>query len=219
MHHRNQLIMKYYLQIAILTLLFHLPPPLPAQNKPYWLAGSAILHQSNETDSLIKPESDVKAAMDSLIKESGGHIKANTGPDRFQMQKSPLGAVWRSFIIPGWGQIYVESYWKAPLFLAAAAGMAGLIVYNNNLFQDYTRRIDNLTEPSDSELRVMKSTREFYRDSRDLAALYMLGVYVVAAVDAYVGAHLYDFNVDENISAVIIPNRNGFITFRINYHF
>ena len=39
--------------------------------------------------------------------------------------KSPLNAVLYSFIFPGSGQLYVESYWKAPL----AAGAAGFFIY------------------------------------------------------------------------------------------
>ncbi|HED08391.1 MAG TPA: hypothetical protein ENI57_09775, partial [Ignavibacteria bacterium] len=33
----------------------------------------------------------------------------------FVMTKSPMGAVLRSAILPGWGQIYNESYIKAPI--------------------------------------------------------------------------------------------------------
>ena len=53
------------------------------------------------------------------------------------MQKSPWGAVGRSAIIPGWGQIYNESYWKAPVIW----GVMGWFVYawidNNNNYNDY----------------------------------------------------------------------------------
>jgi len=31
-------------------------------------------------------------------------------------RKSPIGAMLRSLAIPGWGQVYVHQYWKAPLF-------------------------------------------------------------------------------------------------------
>ena len=33
----------------------------------------------------------------------------------FVMEKSPWGAVLRSAILPGLGQIYNQSYWKAPI--------------------------------------------------------------------------------------------------------
>ena len=54
----------------------------------------------------------------------------------FIMTKSPWGAVLRSALIPGFGQIYNESYWKAPIIW----GLAGWFIYNwndlNNLYKD-----------------------------------------------------------------------------------
>ncbi|MBP7215307.1 MAG: hypothetical protein KBA52_06720, partial [Candidatus Kapabacteria bacterium] len=47
--------------------------------------------------------------------------------------------------------------------------------------------------------------REYYRDNRDQSIFIMVGVYILAAVDAYVGANLYDFNVSEDLSINIIP--------------
>ncbi|MBU2585918.1 MAG: hypothetical protein KKH32_11395, partial [Bacteroidetes bacterium] len=51
--------------------------------------------------------------------------------------KSPWGAVVRSALLPGLGQIYNESYWKAPIVW----GVSGWFIYNwinnNNLYRDY----------------------------------------------------------------------------------
>ena len=43
-----------------------------------------------------------------------------------------------------------------------------------------------------------KRNRNFYRDQRDLVAIYMGLVYLLNLVDAYVDAALFDFNVSEN---------------------
>ncbi len=111
----------------------------------------------------------------------------------FVMQKSPLGAVLRSAVIPGWGQIYNHSYLKAPVIW----GIAGWLVYgwiqnNNNykVFRDAYLKNQNLT---------LKTNRDFYRDQRDLFAIYLGLTYVLNLVDAYVDAELFDFNVKENI--------------------
>ncbi len=135
--------------------------------------------------SLIIPEQS------STISEE----KENTSP--YEMSKSPTGAVLRSLTLPGWGQIYVEDYWKAPLFLGAAGTLVYFIVRNNNKFLDSQEEMDNWTEDYPYTQDYLKRKREFYRDQRDMSAFYLLGVYVLAAVDAYVNAHLYDFNVDE----------------------
>jgi hypothetical protein len=112
--------------------------------------------------------------------------------DVFVMQKSPWGAVARSAIIPGWGQIYNESYWKAPVIW----GIMGWFVYgwidNNNNYKDYK----NLYIQTGETLYL--DYRDFYRDQRDEFAIYLVLTYFLNLVDAYVDAHLFDFSVDEN---------------------
>ena len=111
------------------------------------------------------------------------------------MQKSPWGAVARSAIIPGWGQIYNESYWKAPVVW----GVMGWFIYswidNNNKYKDY----GNLyLRYGDNSVIDYKQYRDFYRDQRDEFAIYLVLAYFLNLVDAYVDAHLFDFSVDEN---------------------
>lgn len=112
--------------------------------------------------------------------------------DVFVMQKSPWGAVGRSAILPGWGQIYNESYWKAPVIW----GVMGWFVYawidNNNNYIDYKNLYSQTGES------IYLKYRNFYRDQRDEFAIYMLLTYFLNLVDAYVDAHLFDFSVGSN---------------------
>lgn len=126
----------------------------------------------------------------------------------FKMQKSPVGAIWRSLVIPGWGQIYVENYWKAPLFFGGAATTIYFVITNHNEYAKFRDQADLIEDKESTEYKLLKSKREFYRNNRDLSGLFFLGVYVITAVDAYVGAHLFDFEVDENISLNLAPNYN-----------
>ena len=115
-----------------------------------------------------------------------------TNSDIFVMQKSPWGAVARSAILPGWGQIYNESYWKAPVVW----GIMGWFVYawidNNNKY------IDNKDLYIQTGTTLSKDYRDFYRDQRDEFAIYIVLSYFLNLVDAYVDAHLFDFSVNEN---------------------
>lgn len=109
--------------------------------------------------------------------------------------KSPWGAVLRSAILPGFGQIYNESYWKAPIVW----GVSGWFIYNwinnNNLYRDY--RDQYLQSVSiGSENSLYKVYREFYRDQRDLFAIYLGLTYFLNLVDAYVDAQLFSFDVE-----------------------
>ena len=129
----------------------------------------------------IKAQQDTIAASDSTT-QSG----------QFVMQKSPWGAVLRSAIIPGWGQIYNESYWKAPVVW----GITGWLIYNwidNNKLYKKNRDLYISTDISG-----YKTIRDFYRDQRDQFAIYIVLTYFLNLVDAYVDAQLFDFSVDNN---------------------
>jgi hypothetical protein len=110
----------------------------------------------------------------------------------FIMIKSPWGAVARSAVIPGWGQFYNESYWKIPVIWGTAAWFVYNWVDNNNLYNDYK----SLYQSSESE--YYRRLRNFYRDQRDKFTIYLGLLYLLNLVDAYVDAHLFDFNVNEN---------------------
>lgn len=111
----------------------------------------------------------------------------------FVMSKSPWGAVARSAVIPGWGQFYNESYWKIPIIWGTAAWFVYNWVDNNNLYNDYK----SLYQTSESE--YFRRLRNFYRDQRDKFTIYLGLLYLLNLVDAYVDAHLFDFNVNENM--------------------
>ncbi|MBK9247254.1 MAG: hypothetical protein IPM69_03865 [Ignavibacteria bacterium] len=125
------------------------------------------------------------------------------------MKKSPTSAVLYSLAFPGLGQYYVESYWKVPIFAAGAGACLYGIIWNHN---QYTAKRDEVnaaiadTNFSKSALAVLKSQREFYHNSRDLSGLYLIAVYVISTVDAYTGAHLYDFDVSDKLVIRILPD-------------
>lgn len=106
--------------------------------------------------------------------------------------KSAFTAVLLSAAIPGAGQIYNESYWKAPLIW----GISGWLVYNwvqNN--NSYKENRDLFLKTNDDDYRRL---RTFYRDQRDLFTIYMGLTYLLNLVDAYVDAQLFDFTVEED---------------------
>ncbi|MDP4117043.1 MAG: DUF5683 domain-containing protein, partial [Bacteroidota bacterium] len=110
----------------------------------------------------------------------------------FVMKKSPWGAVLRSAVVPGLGQIYNQSYWKAPVVW----GVSGWFVYN--WFYNDKKYKDNKELYRKFNVTTYRTNRDFYRDQRDLFAIYLGITYFLNLVDAYVDAHLFDFTVDEN---------------------
>lgn len=164
--------------------------------------------EDNKSDS-------TKALPDSLSYATMNELVASQplSQENFRMQKSPTGAVVRSLIIPGWGQFYVEQYWKAPLFLGAAGALTYFIIDNHNKYSTRQGRYDELfsigdnrTSSETSEMEFLKRQKEAYRNIRDQYAMYLFGVYVIGAVDAYAGAHLFDFDVDDNLAIYLLPD-------------
>ena len=126
----------------------------------------------------------------SLAQDSISVADSNAVDTTFVMQKSAWGAVLRSAIIPGWGQVYNESYWKVPIVW----GVGGWFVYN------YIQNNKEYKKYQEIYLKTLegKGLRDDYRDQRDLFAMYFVFTYLANLVDAYVDAHLFDFSVTED---------------------
>ena len=118
----------------------------------------------------------------------------------FVMQKSPWGAVLRSAILPGWGQIYNESYIKVPIVWGIFGALAAAWIWNNHKYNDAQNLyLQNINDPRLGPAYIQ--LRNAYRDQRDLVSIYIGLAYFLNLVDAYVDAELFDFNVQ--------PNQNG----------
>ena len=115
------------------------------------------------------------------------------------MKKSPTVAVLLSAVLPGAGQFYNQSYWKIPII----GGLVGYFAYeyfrNNNLYKDNRDLYVSTQTPEnpDGDLNY-RSLREFYRGQRDDFVWYFLIIYTINMIDAYVDAHLFDFDVRES---------------------
>lgn len=97
--------------------------------------------------------------------------------------KSPMGALLRSAILPGWGQFYNRKYMKAGFALAVNA-----VLFQRILF--YHRRWRNTLN------------RDF-QNKRNLFTWYFGIAYALTLMDAYVDAYLYGF--DEVFKVSFLP--------------
>lgn len=115
--------------------------------------------------------------------------------DYLNLTKSPTGAALRSLAFPGWGQLYVEHYVQAPVFAAAAGFLWFNIVANHVDYKNYKADLSQHQDVNSYEYQVANSKMVAAIDNRDLNAMYLLGVYLLSIIDAYAGAHLYDFKI------------------------
>lgn len=122
-------------------------------------------------------------------------------PDTIGTRKSPVGALLRSAAVPGWGQIYAERYvWGVITGAVETAFIAGMVVE----FRDWYDLRDRLSAlerergpdwPVDDPLRVELNNR--ISSARRKAGDYMTygaTAMVLGMLDAYVSAHLHNFD-------------------------
>ena len=127
--------------------------------------------------------------------------------------KSPRKAAILSSALPGLGQIYNKKYWKVPIIYAGLLTSAYYINDNNVQYKRhknaYLRRLDNnpnndefVGKYSSGDLLILK---DFYRRNREISILCFVGTYIINVLDASVDAHLFDYNISEDISLQITP--------------
>ncbi len=129
-----------------------------------------------------------------------------------QESKSPTVATIKSAILPGWGQYYVESYFKSALFFGAEATFIYLIIDNHSKYTSARDEYEAAKANGEDSFLIsrLESTMNAHHNNRDQTAFYMLGIHVLSAIDAYVGAHLFEFDVTDEIKLGHCPNQFGY---------
>lgn len=131
----------------------------------------------------------------------------------------PGRAALLSTVLPGAGQFYNRRYWKPPILYAGAAALIYWINFNsteyNRFNKAYASRISfradttqDARQPgefenfSDNQLKVY---RDSYRRDIEFSIIITTAVYALNIVDAYVDAHLRQFDINEDISLSVQP--------------
>ncbi len=145
---------------------------------------------------------------------------------------SPGGAFRRSLIVPGWGQLHVGKPVRAVVAAGVVAGLATGIVLANGRYvrmrhaylyvsredanpaipdstNEYVQYFDTWQDAGALPASAVRSRRDGARRLRDLSVLGTALGYVLQALDAYVAAHLLDFDVGEDLSIRPVPNGEG----------
>ncbi len=171
-----------------------------------------------DTLASIPPER-LKAIRDSIaeIEEFGEERVFNPDPTR---------AVWMSALFPGLGQLYNRRYWKLPIVVGSFMGLGYATAWNNRMLTDYTKAYRDIMDNDPSTKSYMdfypptvkeedldktwltnklKSRRDYFRRNRDLCIIGIVGVYLVAMLDAYVDASLSHFDISPDLSMQVAP--------------
>lgn len=109
--------------------------------------------------------------------------------------KSPRAAVLRSLAFPGWGQMYNERPWKAAVVFSAEAGLLSAAIWHN------TRMHKSFDDSYDDKAAYVQGFRDFHWDKRSQYYWYLGFAVLISMADAYVDAHLFDFDESTDLSA------------------
>ncbi len=128
---------------------------------------------------------------------------------------SPSSVMRKSMILPGWGQVVNQQIWKVPIIYGMLAGLAYYSIQMDQSYRDYRAAFYNSQNP-DGDQRfgptpphidpnqspdAMRYNRNVYRNRRDLTIIGVILAYGLNIVDAYVFAHMRDFDVSDDLSA------------------
>lgn len=136
-------------------------------------------------------------------------VKPKTAP----AYHSPKTSALMSAIIPGLGQVYNKKYWKVPVIYAGLGGLAYSINENQKKYRKYidaykfridgdSLTIDNYPRYSDDNLNTLQ---QYYKRFRNLSVIGFTLLYVMNIVDASVDAHMFTFDVGDDLSFHIQP--------------
>lgn len=177
-------------------------------------------------------DSSVVAKKDtSLLLKGTPKDVANLAANILKFKPDPKKAVLYSLLFPGLGQIYNKKYWKLPLIYGGFIGLTYAVSWNGKYYNEYSKaykdimsddpytntswfdfvKVDysSVTDVTSTELTWLqaqfKRKKNYYRRYRDLSIIGMVGLYAVCAIDAYVDAELFDFNISDNLSMHVEP--------------
>lgn len=139
----------------------------------------------------------------------------------------PVNTIWLGAVIPGYGQIVNRKYWKLPIVYGGFIGCAYAIGWNSSRFVSYKNAYLDITDKDENTKSyleiippgytiesyggeaaftdILKSGMDKSRYYRDLSVIVSIAYYGLTLIDAYVDAHLYDFDISPDLSLKLGP--------------
>jgi len=141
-----------------------------------------------------------------------------------------------SAALPGLGQYYNKKYWKIPIVYTGFSTLAYFSIINKQEYVKYRDAyslklelngtvaniplIDNYTKEQ------LLSMREYYQSNLELNYILFGAFYLLQIIDAAVDAHLYQYDINDNLSfgidPIIYQNNSSFQVspaFKLRYTF
>lgn len=151
---------------------------------------------------------------------------------------TPRSVLFKSMMVPGWGQVENNQIWKVPIIYGMFAGVGIYTSYLNNRYKDYRAAYYNSHQTEENDFKFgptpdylvgvnssqLQSNRNSFRNQRDFMFIVMGLAYGLNVLDAYIFAHMRSFDVSDDLSAsthigpAILDGPNPGISVRINFY-
>lgn len=147
--------------------------------------------------------------------------QSQDSPDLAEPMKvhSPKKASIYSAVLPGLGQAYNKKYWKIPIIYAGFGTLFYFISVNGSEYREF-KEAYNIVYAGDTaeyfnnayvvrynaNLDQLREGRNYYRRNLELTYILTGVLYILNIIDASVDAHLYDFDISEDLSMRIEPS-------------
>jgi len=126
---------------------------------------------------------------------------------------SPKTASWLA-LVPGAGQIYNKKYWKLPI-VYGGLGVSSYLIYRfgseTTMYRkEILARANNEVDKLNPDLTGMtyeglSSERDKSRRNMEISIAACAIVYILSIVDASVDAHLFYYDISDNLSLGVKP--------------
>lgn len=132
----------------------------------------------------------------------------------------PRKASMYAAVLPGLGQIYNRKYWKVPIVYGGFAALTWYTFFAHDEFVRYRTALDYATDNNPSTVHeftgdprytdeVLTRFKDYYRRERDRTVIFTAVFYAITIIDAAVDAHLYEFDVSDDLGMKLGPSFRG----------
>jgi len=178
------------------------------------------LNSNHTVYNLPQELRELKQSSNSLI---NGHMEYALSEIASDTVPAPSKVLYQSLMVPGWGQVTNRQIWKVPVIYGLLAGVTVYAFYANDRYDGYKAAYYN-SFAQNTDLRfgptptyistgqppeLYRTTRNTFRNRRDLSILGIVLIYGLNVADAYIFAHLRDFDVSDDLSLRFEPEINS----------
>lgn len=159
---------------------------------------------------LLKQDTTKEVDLSLTTEGEGTDIKARFLEDIIvneQKERKPGRAVFLSAVLPGAGQAYNGDYLKTGVLYGIIGGLFYGMDFNRNQYDRFSLAYEQRLAGEEDEFRGIipsargiKNFRDQFRKDLELTYIGLGATYLFNVIDAFVGAHLSSFDLDDDLS-------------------